>query len=144
MATLLSSAGPCYFAEFVPGAVNPYAALEAYLADVATIHPLSSTLAKELLWQTYTGHSSLPGGISAMPSMHNAQAALFAAFAYSLNRRFGHAMVAYAALIFVGSIHLGWHYAVDGVIGIAGALVIWRACGLVSSRHVKRTAALAG
>ena len=61
-------------------------------------HMLSSTLAKEFLWQAYTGQSSLPGGISAMPSMHNAQVALFVAFAYSLNRRFGHVMLVYAAL----------------------------------------------
>ena len=72
------------------------------------------------------------------------EAALFAAFAYSLNRWFGHTMAAYAALIFIGSIHLGWHYAVDGVIGIAGALAIWWICGLASRRHAKRTASLAG
>ena len=78
-----------------------------------------------------------------MPSMHNAQAALFAVFAYSLNRRFGHAMLAYAALVFVGSIHLAWHYAVDGIAGIAGALAIWWVCGLVFDRNAKRTAPLA-
>ena len=28
-----------------------------------------------------------------------------------------------------GSIHLGWHYASDGVVGIAGALLVWRLAG---------------
>jgi hypothetical protein len=143
MATLLSSAGPCYFAEFAPGAANPYAGLEAYLAEVSAANPLASTFTKEFLWEAFTGQHSLPGGISAMPSMHNAQAALFVAFAYSLNRRFGHVMLAYAALIFLGSIHLAWHYAIDGIVGVAGALAIWWACGLIFDRHAKRTAPLA-
>ncbi|UVK39428.1 phosphatase PAP2 family protein [Mesorhizobium sp. AR10] len=128
MATLFSSAGPCYFAEMVPGAPSPYADLKRYLDEVAAIYPLSSSSTKDFLWQVYIGQVDLPGGISAMPSMHNAQAALFAAVAYSIDRRFGHAMLAYAVLIFFGSIHLGWHYAVDGIVGIAAALVIWWVC----------------
>ncbi|MGX5841475.1 hypothetical protein ACWGTI_12205 [Mesorhizobium sp. ArgA1] len=31
--------------------------------------------------------------------------------------------------MFFGSIHLGWHYAVDGIVGIAAALAIWWGCG---------------
>ena len=140
MATTLSSAGPCYFAEIVPDAASPYAGLVSYLADVSTVHPLGSTLTKDHLWAGYVGQHNLPGGISAMPSMHNAQAALFAAAAYSINRRFGHAMLAYAALIFVGSIHLGWHYAVDGIVGVAAGLAVWWACGALFSRRAARFA----
>ena len=121
---------------------SPFAGLHAYLTDVATIHPLSSSLTKEYLWQAYTGQHNLPGGISAMPSMHNAQVALFVAFAYSLDRRFGHAMLVYAVLIFVGSIHLGWHYAVDGIVGIAAALAVWWVCGALLSRKAEATASL--
>ena len=32
---------------------------------------------------------------------------------------------AYVALIWFGSVHLGWHYFSDGVAGIAGALLVW-------------------
>ncbi|UCI20109.1 phosphatase PAP2 family protein [Mesorhizobium sp. B2-1-8] len=110
-----------------------------YLDEVAAAYPLSSALAKNLLWQVYIGNVDLPGGISAMPSMHNAQAALFAAVAYSINRRFGHVMLAYAVLIFLGSIHLGWHYAVDGIVGVTVALAIWLCCGKLGQ---ERTVAL--
>ncbi|MER9723049.1 MULTISPECIES: phosphatase PAP2 family protein [unclassified Mesorhizobium] len=129
IATLFSSAGPCYFAEMVPGAPSPYADLMRYLDEVASIYPLSSSLTQDFLWEVYTGRVDLPGGISAMPSMHNAQAALFVAVAYSIDRRFGHAMLAFGVLLFFGSIHLGWHYAVDGIVGIAAALAIWWGCG---------------
>lgn len=129
MATAMSSAGPCYFAEFVHDMASPYVGLNDYLSDVAARHMLSSALTKAALWQTYTGQSDLPGGISAMPSMHNAQAALFVAFAYSVSRRFGHMVLVYAILIFVGSIHLGWHYAIDGIVGVVAALTVWYLCG---------------
>ncbi len=129
MATLLSSAGPCYFTEFVHDMASPYVGLNAYLSDVSDRHLLASSLTKASLWQTYSGQSDLPGGISAMPSMHNAQAALFVAFAYAVSRRFGHIVLVYAILIFIGSIHLGWHYAVDGIVGVAAALGVWFLCG---------------
>jgi hypothetical protein len=130
MATLLSSAGPLYFGRFEPTLTDPFAELNAYLAHVDTIFPLSQMASRELLWEVYLNRVDLPGGISAMPSMHNAQAALFAAVGFSLSRRLGIAMTAYAVLIFIGSIHLGWHYALDGVVGCAVALAIWWACGL--------------
>jgi membrane-associated phospholipid phosphatase len=84
---------------------------------------------KDYLWAIYSGDFEAPGGISAMPSMHNAQAMLFAAAAWRVDRRFGLAMWVFAAIIFVGSIHLGWHYAVDGIVGAAAALLVWKACG---------------
>ena len=44
-----------------------------------------------------------------MPSMDNAQAVLFVAVSYCLNRRLGNIMLAYAIIIFVGSPGvLGW------------------------------------
>lgn len=135
MATAFSSAGPCYYTEFVPGAPSPYTELLQYIAQVDGIHQLSSSMAKQMLWDSYTGQSDLPGGISAMPSMHNAQAVLFAAVAYRLNRAFGHAMAAYALLIFIGSIHLGWHYAVDGIVAAVAALAIWTVAGRVIQRR---------
>lgn len=129
MATAFSSAGPVYFTSFVTDVPSPYADLLAYLDKVEAVHHLSSSTTKAFLWDVYTGVVALPGGISAMPSMHNTQAALFIAVAYRLDRRFGHAMLVYAALIFIGSIHLGWHYALDGIVGAAAALAIWKACG---------------
>ena len=72
------------------------------------------------------------GGISAMPSVHNGLAALFAFAAFRINRKAGWAMAAYAALIWIGSIHLGWHYAIDGIVSIALAWGIWRGAGRIA------------
>jgi hypothetical protein len=36
-------------------------------------------------------------------------------------------MSAAGMLIFLLSVSLGWHYAVDGILGVIGAYAIWRA-----------------
>lgn len=141
MALFFSSAGPCFLPSLFPDFAAPYDRLNAYLADVNERFMLGSTLAKEFLWSAHIGAVDEPGGISAMPSMHNAQAVLFVLAAYRVNRRFGHAMSVYAILIFIGSIHLAWHYAVDGIVGGAAAVVVWHLSRLlVSSRAEARAA----
>lgn len=124
-ATAFSSAGPCFLPGLLLAEAQPFAELNAYLRDVGDSLPMSTTMSKDYLWAIYDGSLDEPGGISAMPSMHNAQAVIFAAAAYRLNRRLGHLMAAYAVLIFVGSVHLAYHYAVDGLVGGAMALAIW-------------------
>lgn len=127
LATVFSSAGPCYFTQVAPGVPSPYAGLDAYLASVDRVHGLMAVDMKQYLWAIYTDRLEAPGGISAMPSMHNAQAALFAVLAFRLDRRLGYLFSAYAFVIFIGSILLGWHYAVDGIAGVVLALIIWKA-----------------
>ncbi|MCC0030317.1 MAG: phosphatase PAP2 family protein [Brucellaceae bacterium] len=135
MAVALSSAGPVYFGHLYPGRADPYAGLFAYLETLHASAPLGALEMRDYLWAVYSGRlDGMAGGISAMPSMHNAQAVLFALFAYRLHRGAGHAMAAYAVLIFVGSIHLGWHYASDGLAGGAAAFAIWRASGRLTRR----------
>ena len=131
MATLMSSAGPCYVPALFPALAAEFAGLNAYLDGLGQGALLPSALSKAYLWNIYSGTLDAPGGISAMPSMHNAQAALFAAAAYRIDRRFGHLMSAFALIIFVGSIHLAWHYAVDGIVGMAAALVVWWVVGRI-------------
>jgi membrane-associated phospholipid phosphatase len=43
-------------------------------------------------------------------------------------------MSAFAVLIWVGSVYLNWHYAIDGVVGAAGAILIWFASGWIVDR----------
>lgn len=63
-------------------------------------------------------------GIAAFPSLHVGIVALFAVFVWKINRKIGIAMWVYVALIQIGSVLLGWHYAVDGycTIGLAFGL----------------------
>ena len=61
-----------------------------------------------------------------MPSIHVALTALYVCAA----RHYGRSVLCLALLfylfILVGSVHLGWHYAVDGLFGTVGASIIWR------------------
>ena len=78
-----------------------------------------------------------------MPSMHNATAVLFALLGWQVSRAHGIALTFFAILIFIGSIHLGWHYAIDSYAGIAIACVTWWVAGKIATWTHNRPAALA-
>jgi hypothetical protein len=44
----------------------------------------------------------------------------------------GYALAAYSAMILLGSIHLGWHYAADDLFAIASAAIIWGFAGVIA------------
>ena len=46
----------------------------------------------------------------------------------------GWLVAAYALVIQIGSVHLGWHYAIDGYVGAALALSIWLVAGALLRR----------
>jgi hypothetical protein len=123
LAIAFSSAGPCYYGR-LGLSPDPYAELMTYLRGVNEILPMWAIPVQDLLWQGHIGDSAIDG-ISAMPSMHNGSALLFALAGYKVSRFAGHLLSAHAILIFIGSIHLGWHYAVDSYLAWALTLVIW-------------------
>jgi hypothetical protein len=63
--------------------------------------------------------------------MHVAIAALLVIATWDLNRWIGLFMLAGAMLIMVGSVHLGWHYAIDGYAAAIGVWLIWRVTGAI-------------
>ncbi len=129
MATLFSSAGPCYYHR-ITNQPDPYAPLIQYLRAVQDVYPVWALTAQERLWTAYqAGGTHLVGGISAMPSMHVATATLLALAGWRANRWLGIGLSAFAAIILIGSIHLCWHYAMDGYFSIPAALMIWWLCG---------------
>lgn len=78
------------------------------------------------LWSVYGGEQFAPGaGISAMPSLHIATTVWMVLATYVLARRWFAAMSAAGLLIFLLSISLGWHYAVDGIVGGGAALLCY-------------------
>jgi hypothetical protein len=71
-----------------------------------------------------------PNPVAAMPSLHAAYATLMLIFIYKLfGRRWGLLAALYPFLIFVGTVYMGEHYAIDELAGIIYALVGY---GLVS------------
>ena len=87
--------------------------------------------AQKLLWDGYIG-KAVAIGISAFPSMHNASAMLFALALSKCSRGLGYVFFAYVVVIFLGSVHLGWHYAIDGYAGIIIGYLGWVAAGPIA------------
>ncbi|MDH3297058.1 MAG: phosphatase PAP2 family protein [Gemmatimonadota bacterium] len=132
-ATLLSSAGPIFFAE-VTQATDPYEPLMAYLRSVNAETPLGTFRVREMLWNAYVGLPSDGAGISAMPSLHISMVVLMMLLGFQVRRTLGIAFSVFAVLIFVGSIHLAWHYAIDAYVSVAGTILIWKLSGSIVRR----------
>jgi membrane-associated phospholipid phosphatase len=144
LATVFSSAGPCFYDHVVPGAPNPYAPLLAYLRETSKHWPVWTVAAQDDLWKAYlTGVGDIQG-ISAMPSMHVTIATLMALLARRTNRPLGMAFIAFAVVIVLSSIMLGWHYAVDCVAGVALGFVFWTMGGAVAKAWNKDRLRLIG
>jgi membrane-associated phospholipid phosphatase len=113
----------------------------SYLHGVDEIHEIWALGAQEMLWSNYQMRDVMVGsGISAMPSMHVAIATLFALVCWRVRRWLGIVMTIYAVIIMIGSVHLGWHYAVDGYLGAAAMLAIWWCVGWCLRRAAERRA----
>lgn len=126
-ATLLSSAGPVYY-ERVTGDAAPFGPLMASLTAAAEVSPVWALDVQEMLWANYSaGKAELGGGISAMPSLHVAMAVLFVLLAASVSRLLAWLFGAFALVIMIGSVHLGWHYAIDGYVSAVIMWLIWGA-----------------
>ena len=129
LATAMSSAGPCFYGQ-VTGLEDPFVPLTSYLNDINASLRTWTIPAQEMLWRQYTGHELAVGaGISAMPSVHVATAFLFVLLGGRTNRRLTIAFGVFAFLILIGSVHLGWHYAIDGYFAIAGTALAWWVAG---------------
>ncbi|GAL21045.1 Mlr1851 protein [Vibrio maritimus] len=136
-ATLLSSAGPVFMVRLEPGFEN-YDLLVQLLQDQNSWlkgkgwSELYSLNIQDILWEAYVDKKDMLGsGISAMPSMHVSIAVLMALVMNSANKKLGVVFGLYALVIFIGSIALGWHYAVDGIVSAPVTWLLWRVSGKV-------------
>jgi PAP2 superfamily len=133
-ATLLSSAGPVYYGR-VTGLADPFAPLMAYLHQASAVVWLPALQVQDLLWESRVERSLVVGaGISAMPSLHVATSFCSVLLGFAINRWLGIGFGAFCAMILIGSIHLGWHYAIDGYAAIIGTWLIWCVVGVLLER----------
>ncbi|MFL6746226.1 MAG: phosphatase PAP2 family protein, partial [Sphingomicrobium sp.] len=115
---LLPAAGPVFFERL------------GYGADFSAIRlPDEMVRMKDYLWAYYSKGGFGPGsGISAMPSLHIATTAWMVIAMFVHARRWTLPVAACGALIFLLSISLGWHYAIDGIVGASAAIGCYRLC----------------
>jgi hypothetical protein len=138
MATATASVGPVYYSHFYGDpAFDP---LLARLGAIDAVHHLKALDFSRWLLESSQGIGT---GISAMPSLHVGKAW----FAFLIvQHRFGWnwqtwAMLVFSQLMFVASVHLAWHYAVDGIASILLVTLLWIGFGkLVDSTREDRPA----
>ncbi len=132
LGTLFASVGPTFYSRLSAGP-DPYLPLVTYLRETAELVPLWALDTQDALWQSYLSGKGMIAGISAMPSMHVGTTLLLSITAFTAGKSWlGWCLSAFTVVIFLGSIHLAWHYAIDGYAGMAVALAGWyAACHLV-------------
>lgn len=143
-ATAMSSVGPIYY-DRVYGGPSPFTDLVLNLEHVDSAWSLTTMQVREVLWGAYVNDAAtVISGISAMPSIHNAMCVLLFLAARHVNRWLAVAAAVFGLTIFVGSIHLGWHYAIDAYVSAIGVILLWKLAGYLTGdaamRCVKRAA----
>ncbi len=129
MGTVFSSVGPCFYGRLLPG-VDPFAPLMQWLQLANQQHSIWSLAVMDELWRNYETGTGLVNGISAMPSMHVGTSVLFAILGFASGKRWlAWGLTLFATLIIFGSVHLGWHYAIDAYVGAGVAFLGWAAAG---------------
>lgn len=115
---MLPAAGPVFYAKLGYGDRFAGLVMEHETRDLA-----------DYLWSSYVTRGFGGGsGISAMPSLHIATTAWMVIAVRQFARAWTIPAIVVAVLIYLLSIGLGWHYAVDGLVGAVAAYVIWMAC----------------
>lgn len=128
-AYLFSSAGPIFHDAIFGGN-------SGLLSDLRREGANGTLFAYHHLWSSYANrYETLAGGISAMPSMHISMACWLALSVGARFPRFSWAGWLYFGLIWLSSIHLGWHYFSDGLVGTVITLLVWQASGAVVRRR---------
>jgi hypothetical protein len=133
----MASAGPCYAGQIGAGAAAEFAPLMERLQSVhQSGYPLQALEWQDQLWVAQVNQDyGFARGISAMPSMHNAISFLYLLALGNAGPFARWASRTFAVLIFVTSVHLGWHYAVDGLTAWAAIALIWWIVGC----HLRRS-----
>jgi hypothetical protein len=125
MAVGLASVGPCFVNPLF--GIETYSEQMAYLRSANELRPVMTLEVQDALlaWHR-TGEDGFGRGISAMPSMHVALAFLFFLAMRHVSRWAAYVFGAFFVIIQIASVHLGYHYAVDGYVSILVVAAIWK------------------
>lgn len=129
IAATTMSAGPVFY-QFVTGEPR-----FAGLLDFLGRYSFAQVDWQAMLWKSYAaGEAGAGFGISAFPSLHLANATLFMLLAARVHRWLLSIAVVFLAVILFSSVHLGWHYAIDGYFSIAATILIWKLVGRATEK----------
>jgi hypothetical protein len=134
--TLLASGGPVYYGRLT-GLPDPFAEQLQYLDAANAVWRNLSRGIQETMWSAYQVNGRdgvITGAIAAMPSLHVATAFSFWLVVRRGLPRLQWVLFGFLVVMMLGSVHLAWHYAIDGYAGMFGTWVIWRACGWLLRR----------
>ena len=122
IATVFASVGPVYYEPFNLG--TDFVPQMELLRQSHEISPVWALKVQSMLLDGFQ-NSGLARGISAMPSMHVASSALLALYGFTYSRWLGWGLTVFTFVILLGSVHLAWHYAIDGYASILLVLFFW-------------------
>lgn len=128
MAYLTSAAGPVFVHLFDPTLASRYETLRSVLAEGLSSGSAVLQSQEYLAAAVNERIARRGGGISAMPSMH-VSTAMIVLLAFWHRRWLRPIVLTFWALTLVGSVHTGYHYLLDGLIGSALAVLAWRIAG---------------
>ncbi len=122
----LASVGPVFLEPLLGG--DHFAEQMAYLHAANAVQTIPVIEVQQLLLEWYkSGDYGLGRGITAMPSMHVALTSLYVFATWKIDKRLWAAFGIFWLLIMLGSVHLAYHYAVDGYVALVMVAVIWAA-----------------
>jgi len=130
MATWLASVGPCFVGPMLG---NPtFDPQMAYLKAANEQIPIMVLPVQEMLLEWYAeAEHGLGSGITAMPSMHCAIAFLYWIAVRRISRGWGTFFAVFFFITWISSVHLAYHYAVDGLVSLLAVAALWWLSGRV-------------